>query len=580
MNKSRRIGDQHLDDVHYILNYKLQNGNWPKEVQKGPLLTAQYIIEKFPNIKDARYKFDYINSDQYKDLTLVLENKEVDINLFLTRSNSPIQPKNLGAKSFLEKYFLSENLQNDFNTYLNKEHLRFLRNLVQLKEGNFVVIKDQKELRQKVKTYYKKFDEPSNEQRNIFLYNLREYCFSLIQNTYNSNATGFVHAYKSLLMIGEVSIITRILKSKVKIEEFKPTITAYENIKIYKKGSNSIGIQYGSVALILRFKFENKPNSSIKLATSYEVFKDDNEFINKNYQYNVKTVKKVDNLIKSMTYQHTENTSNAIGKCHEALTYYWFLNKIPNVIQADDSECLQYINNYAPYIKPDTFAKIQVCSSKTVDAIIDHLTGKYTLFNIESVELVADIYLTDKLNTADLKVSIKIDNETLEEVYISLKALKTKNQKITTKNPGIGSILGPKYFNVRDISETVAEVKEDYLNHNIDHQESLIRLSNEIGINLEQASQKNLRQGLKNLLGSALMIVAIYEHNECYCVEHSQINTFVKVLRSHPTAIQNTLTWNNEKEQLSLRIKFSRGHHHGWSSVKLVSEYQVNYDIK
>lgn len=69
------------------------------------------------------------------------------------------------------------------------------------------------------------------------------------------------------------------------------------------------------------------------------------------------------------------------------------------------------------------------------------------------------------------------------------------------------------------------------------------------------------------------MIITAYEQNKAFYIEHHDITSDVRVLCNTPSKIQNTLLWNNGKEQISLRVKFSSGESHGWSSIKLSSEY-------
>ena len=57
--------------------------------------------------------------------------------------------------------------------------------------------------------------------------------------------------------------------------------------------------------------------------------------------------------------------------------------------------------------------------------------------------------------------------------------------------------------------------------------------------------------------------------------EHSKIDSVITVHVKKPSPIQNTLAWNYDLETINLRVKFSRGQEHGWSSIKLASEYQL-----
>ena len=49
------------------------------------------------------------------------------------------------------------------------------------------------------------------------------------------------------------------------------------------------------------------------------------------------------------------------------------------------------------------------------------------------------------------------------EEGLSLKAIATKNAKITVKNPGAGQILGPSCFNIGTLTPLIDEVKEQFI---------------------------------------------------------------------------------------------------------------------
>jgi hypothetical protein len=328
------------------------------------------------------------------------------------------------------------------------------------------------------------------------------------------------------------------------------------------------------VSLLIRFKFESDPASSIKLAASYEFpKKNDLQHHNRIKENNV-TLKGMLNVLTNQIHVEKSNTSNAIGKCNEALIYAEFLKRFPTVKQVDTRECITFLEKYSRIVKRRTLNQIYESSVVSVSEVIKTLTIKHKEFNLEEIQLVPESYLEDRLNSADLKLILNVNGKLVEEL-LSLKAIANKNAKITTKNPGMGSILGPNYFGITDMAPIVALIKSKYENGEIDHINSLRYLSTEIGKRLEQATQSQLQRGIQNLLGSAIMVVTIYNKNQCVCIEHERIETSVYVAPRTPTPIQTTLTWNNLKETLYLRVKFSKGQHHGWSSVKLASEYQI-----
>ncbi|MBL5866745.1 hypothetical protein [Heyndrickxia sporothermodurans] len=199
---------------------------------------------------------------------------------------------------------------------------------------------------------------------------------------------------------------------------------------------------------------------------------------------------------------------------------------------------------------------------------------KYSTFQIKSIELVPESYINDRLDTGDLQLILIVNKEYIVE-SISLKALAKKNSKITTKNPGIGTILGPTYFNIGSMESVVNEVKSKFQIGELNHKESLEVIAADLGLKLKDATQVQLKRGVENLLGKAMMAVTCYEENISICKEHSKIDGNITVYIKTPTAIQNTLAWHNNLEAINLRVKFSRGQSHGWSTIKLTSEYQL-----
>lgn len=567
----RQIGDEHVKLVHQALLLFLSNQsieNYPNTV----IETVLYITKLYPNINTATSKFDSKHPDQEKDLTLNLENQNtVTINLFVIKKNARIQPKNPGAKSFFTKYFLSESLQEMFNEEFERDYLEFLKGIVAFKIGTHY-LSDKRELKHKVSFYYPRFTNEINPFRDYFLYSLRETCFTLLKDFFNNKNEGFFHAYNAFFMTEDVNIITRYGTKidDVSVEEFNPGMPNFNDIQIYKVGKNTVGIKYGQVALTLRFKFESGPTSSIKLAACYDIFPDESE----KAKQNENTIQKMDDLIASHLYIETSNSSNAIGKCHEAISYYYFLKDNTDISQVEPNECVELLNKYYASVKPAILEKLYRSTSTIVPVVMRKLDEKYSTYTIESVELVPESYISDKLDTGDLQLVLRVNNDYVVE-NISLKAISKKGGKITTKNPGIGTILGPTYFNIGNLDQVINEVKSKFQIGEFTHKESLEVLAEELGLQLKGASQQQLKQGIENLLGKAMMAVTFYDENESYCKEHSKINSTITVHVQKPTAIQNTLAWCDEKEAINLRVKFSKGQSHGWSSVKLTSEYQL-----
>ncbi|PRT42555.1 hypothetical protein [Bacillus wiedmannii] len=568
----KTIGDNHVKSVQQALLKSLNSlsiNNYSQTTKE----TVTFIQGLYPNINSVTSKFDDPHPDRTNDLTLYLKDGSITyINLFYIKKGGKIQPKNLGAKSFLKKYFLSEDMQNIFNSKFEKYYLDFLKELVEHNEGTHYIT-DKKELKKLVQDYFPKFTNDINEYRGRFLFNLRETCFSLLQQFHNQGNIGFSHAFNSFFMVDDVNIITQYGKDEndIQVEKFCPSYPTFKDIELYKIGKASVGIKFGEVALTLRFKFESDPTTSIKLATSYHEFPEEQDIKN----INKKTINKIKKLITKHEYIKIKNNSNAIGKCHEAFSYYYFLKGFPNIVQVDPNTCIELLGTYYSALKPETLKELFDSTSTIVPAITKKLRQKYNDYTIESIELIPDAYIGDRLDTGDLQLILKADNDIIVE-NISLKALSKKNSKITTKNPGIGTILGPTYFNAGSMESIVNEVKSTFSTGGLNHRDSLEKLSYELGKQLEKANQEQLRTGTGNLLGKAMMAITIYTEGVSFCKEHSEINSGIKVKINTPTTIQNTILWSNGQETISLRMKFSKGQHHGWSSVKLTSEYQLN----
>ncbi|MFA9556728.1 hypothetical protein ACERII_05460 [Evansella sp. AB-rgal1] len=565
----RQIGDQHVKSVCEVLRHQLKNEpvpTFPATVTK----TVSYIKNLFPNIISVNSKFESENTNHAKDITLYLSNNEViSVNLFLIKKGGRIQPKNPGAKSFFLKYFYSHYLQNEFNNFLEEEYKYFLHRVLNEKLASHY-INEKKELKRLVSIHFPKFDESINRHREEFLYKLREKCFTLLKDGFNNKSNGFFNAYNIFFMTEDINIVTMYGKTHndVTVNEFDPGTPAFSDIHIYKIGKNSVGIKYGKVALTLRFKFESGPTSSIKLAAGYDTFLEDAKRVDVNHS----TLGKFEDILNNHNYISTSNNSNAIGKCHEAISYYHLLKEFPFTSQVDPNEAPELLKKYYSFVKTEVIQKLFAATATVVDVIKDNFVEKYNNFKIDSIELVPDSYINDRLDTGDLQIILIVkDNYIVEK--ISLKALSRKGSKITTKNPGIGTILSSRYFNIGNMDTFVNEVKTKYETGEFTRSESLEYISSELGFHLSSARQEQLKKGIQNLLGEATTIVTFYNDNVSYYKEHTQIESEVKVYVNEPTRIQNTLAWDGDSEKINLRVKFSKGQSHGWSSVKLTSEY-------
>jgi hypothetical protein len=568
----KHIGNDHVKLVYQAFLLILQKrpiDAFPETVRE----TVQYITNLYPNINNIYSKFETNSPDHAKDLTLILnDNTIVNVNLFLIKKKARIQPKNPGAKSFFSNYFLSEELQIVFNRSFENYYIEYLQELVKTKIGEHY-IKDKKELKKEVSKYFSKFNDSINPIREKFLYKLREECFQLLRRNYNDKNLGFINAFSYFFMTEDLNIITRYGKKdgSVIIEELKPAIPQFNEIDLYKVGMNTVGIKFGQVSLTLRFKFESSPTSSVKLATSYDTFPSKSHI----ESTNSKTIRAIDKLVAQHEHVPTNNISDQVGKCHEAFTYYYFLKDSPVVTQVDDKECINILKKNYNCLNPELLMKIFHSTSSLIQEVKKRLKAKYQQYSLFSIELVPTSYVKDKLDTGDLQLTLKVRDKYIIE-KISLKALSKRGSKITTKNPGIGTILGSTYFDIGTMDSTVEIVKEKYLANKLVRRESQEYLAKELGNQLNNCTQDKLKKGIESLLGAAMLAITFYSENINYCKEISEIKSFIKVLREYPTSIQNTLSWNDDLDRISLRVKFSKGENHGWSSVKLTSEYTIN----
>ncbi|TQR18653.1 hypothetical protein [Psychrobacillus vulpis] len=573
MSKPNELGKRHVLDVCNALRHYLNSDSMESYIEPVQE-TVKYIAELYPDIQSVRNKFETDKPDFNPDLILTLHNKEEEkLNLFNIKRNAAIQPKNLGAKSFLENYFMSQELQEKFNAYFSKEYELYLQSIMEFR-GYRNVYDRIPELKKKVLACYPKFEAEINPFRRSFLFSLREYCFQLMKDEFNNGTTGIENAFKELMMLDTTNIITRYTGENkcFGVEEWKSNINIEQEIQIYKKGNDTIGIRSGTEALTIRFKFESGPTSSVKLATSYECFPAEDGVVHKNLQ----SIKVFEGLLERHKQLNKSNDSNAVGKCNEAMVYYRVLVTDPKIHQVDEKDFQVMLESYSPYISSKTLLDIQQSSKKAVEKIDEYLKGKYQVYQIESIQLVPDNYLKDRLDTSDMKIIIKVEKRYVEE-NLSLKAISKSSAKITVKNPGAGTILGPLYFDTGSLTLVTDEAKVKFNKKLLTHQQCLEMISAALGESLQAAKQEKLRKGLAAIRGTATTIITDYVKDNSLILEHDVIKGVVEVYPKTPSTIQTTLRWNEKQEELSLRVKFSKGQDHGWSSMKLACEYRVEF---
>lgn len=566
MAKSSEIGKTHQKGVFEALQQQLK-GQSIEHCDVSTRETVAYIVKQYPEIKTVLSK----NNDQEPDLIIQTATETIPVNLFYIEGNGKIQPKNLGAKSFLTKYFHAPTWQNLFNIFLEEAQHLFFKAVVETKEE--VGVYDQTlEIKRKMKELYPKFTADINPIRRSFLFNIREYAFKLLNEQHQSQHLDIQAAYRELMLIDSVNIITRYKSNRefLKVENWEAPLDPYGDVEIYRKGNDSIGIRIGVHALTIRFKFESGPDTALKLATSYDDFPSDESVV----KLNKKTVGKFEKTITNHMKTKTGNSSNAIGKCNEAVIYYQFVKQNPTIHQIDDKEFLHMLEEYSPTVPIETLQKIHQASEITVEKMETYLQEKYSHYVIEAIQLVPDSYIKNHLDTSDLHIVVKVNGKAIDE-YFSLKAAAQPGSRITMKNPGIGTILGTGYFGIGTMMEVVTNVKQQFEQGQVTHQQSLEVVSEELGNQLAHATQQHLRKGIMALFGKAPTVVTFYKKQQCVIKKHTQIVSDIQVYPKTPTLINTKLIWNEGEEYIILRVKFSGGQSKGWSSLKLACEYTV-----
>lgn len=572
MNKPITIGKNHVLHVSQALKATL-DARLIEEFSEPVIETVNFIQNLYPNIDAVVNKYETPQPDNHPDLLLTLtDGRKESLNLFTIKGSAAIQPKNLGAKSFLKKYFDSNDLQVHFNDYLKKEYKRFLKDIISLQDKS-KKYHDIPTLKKAVNAYYPKFDTEIKPIRRKFLFNLREYCFDLLKDEYNMGTKGIQYAFNELMMTSCTTIITRYTnKNKcLSVDQWKSTIDSREGIQIYKKGNDTVGIRAGSEALTLRFKFESSPNSSIKLATSYELFPEEKSIVAQNLQ----SVAQFEGLLAQHICSGKKVARpNAIGKCNEAMVYYRLLKENPTANQVDREAYTAMLTKYYALAKPKELTGIHTASAITTQKIYQYLKEKYGNYEIQEIQLVGDIYIKNPTDTSDLQLVLIVNKKYMIE-SLSLKASAKRNAEITSKNPGAGQILGPKYFDIGSLDELIKDAKYHYQENVMNHRQVMELISKEIGRVLVKAPQEKVKKGLRMLLGDKIVVLTIYMENECVLLEHAAVKGRVEIHPETPSSIQTTLRWNHQQEELAMRVKFSGGQERGWSSLKLACNYRV-----
>jgi hypothetical protein len=575
--KPRLIGDAHLQGVaNALVDYCNNNTQPDSSTLSGA--TAKYVIEKYPDIRSAQSKLEMKNCDLHHDLTIILANGGVvSINLYKVKDKRRIQPKNLGAKSFLANYFQSQELQDDFNNMFEKAYREYLLCIAQELSGKSFADIETKEIKTYIRRKCKTFTAKTEPYREELLYRIREKCFLLLSKEYNAKSESIRNAFNELFMTDSVNIISRYKDNDkvIGVEEFKAEIDEISEISVTKVGLYSLGITAGKHTLLIRFKFESDPCSSVKIATSFKVSQKA-VVVKKN---NLKSISTFSLVLEERLKKTLYNKDNdAIGKCSEAVFYFSILQENKNLRRVDDNKYIEMFEKNSVLVPNKDIQNIIQATAKAIINLQKYLEEKYGQYIIDSIELVPDSYIANRLNTADIELILKSNSKYIIEP-ISLKATAKNTGKITSKNAGVGQIMGPTYFNMDQgsLTELVGQLKEKFNKGEITHREALESVSSNIGQQLSITPAVKLREGVSSLLGKALVVIVFYRVNSSLIHEHGHNISDVEVKRDTPTKIQNTINWGEGTAEISMRVKFSAGQCKGWSSLKLACDY--NYSL-
>ncbi|HKM16027.1 MAG TPA: hypothetical protein VJY63_08940 [Marinospirillum sp.] len=572
----REIGDQHVKDVTAEVKHYLSTGTYLNNCSVVTA-TAKFILEHQKETTQVIGKFEAENTNTHPDLLLfTVDGSVTPVNLYKIKNSQTIQPKNLGAKSFIKKYFKAPELQYDFNGFFDLVYNDYLRDMVGTIRDASDEVDTLQNYRKVLRESGVKFNDDSKEIKSRLLYELREKCFSLFLKQYNEKSKGMENAFNELFMTNSFNVISRYRDNKfISVEEFKVVVPEIDEVSILKIGANTVGFSIDNIILMMRFKFESGPASSIKLATSFTEKKPIDAVADENKSSLLFFKNAISKRLKKSL---NVKDQNAIGKCSESIFYSQLLEMMGDVKQIDSQNFIVMFNNYSDKVPNKDIKDIVKSTVDTAKSLIKFLDKKYDGYSIESIELVPDNYLKNRLDTADLELVLKSNGKYATEP-VSLKATRENTGSITCKNPGVGQIMGSTYFDLdqTSLSVLVDQLKSSFINNDDNRRYVMEQVSSNIGLQLVNADQKNLIKGIQAVLGRAVVVIIFYKQNKHVILEHDENaikNLLVQI--NTPSNIQNTLVWLDGKEQVSLRVKFSGGKKRGWSSLKLACSHNFS----
>lgn len=574
--RQKHSGNKHVEQVKdYLIN--LINGVQVKPTSSAAA-TALYLYNKNSTIESVHSKFDFNNPDQHPDLILQLHNKKIPYHLFKLTTGD-IQPRNLGGKSFLAKYFNELYLQEKFNLRLEALYLAFFKRFIHQRDEYQTLTEYRKEIRKQSITF--STNDEAREARNDFLFSLRENTIEIFQEVLNDKEKQSVTiGLNELLFNGEAMIISVEKGSTFTVYEKRCQFSLSDSLIVYRRGNDSIGFTDGKITLYIRFKFESQPDSPIKLVTSLTTHHPssnlNNHLINKFESC-------WNQLVHSASYV-TSNDPNSVGKVNEALIYHFLIQNQPSVIPDGNSTHSRHITNLKTYganLKLDTLQKLRLASKTAVEnTLLPVIKENYAEYHIAAVSLTDDAYRLDIKDNSDIKVTLvplypHTSNALYKELCYSLKANAKSNSLPVVKNPGFGTILGADYFRIGETDQVTKELKQLFNEGKLTRNEVLESANQYLATCLSKASIHSLKNGISTIIGEIPTLHTFYEENHATLSEVTTYRDDIIFIPNYPTKINNMLLWNHQKERLIMRVKFSAGESHGWSSLKLACTYKI-----
>lgn len=564
-------GDTHTKQVSLYLKHLIQNSSSNPSTNDPSWMTAHFLFTQFPGLTDVQSKFEFSNFDHRADLYLYQNDRIIPIHLFSLKKTGSIQPKNPGAKSFLDKYFNLPEAQIQLNSIIDQERERLYRYILDQKNLPHLYLSE-RDLKKQV-SLLQLTQLESKQYRKMILESIRDQCYSILLKLLNTNHTLIFNGFKELSLIEEYKVLSiQDINKSIHVEMQQQTLKSFHNIYLLKKNTSSIYIYIDDFELELRFKFESSLSSSIKLATKLSSSIHLTEQLPQQFEsINNQFLNIFEDILNNHTYVPASNNSNAIGRCNEALLIYRFIKKNPSINIVDAEIIHSTFEKHYGNLNSEMLEQLITCSETTYHSLSVFLKERFgEFYTIQQVQLVADSYVSNKLETADVIFTINHKN-TYIEIPLSLKALKKRNSMMTLKNPGVGSILSYHYFDIYDDMQLyIARIKEKYQSDLLTRKEVLSIVSHKITEHLKKASQTSLESGLRNMIGTNTSVISFYQQNMCSIHSYLQVKGPVEVQQTSSTTTR--LSWMSGQEEIRLRVKFSSGASHGWSSLKLSCE--------